>query len=143
MSDAMGSLPDLDSISRAVITAKLNPREEMNFKVQFACATLQTRRAEADFILSVAAEARAAIASEKAAIHSAKSKVKLLKRRKIEAQKRAKYYSRLFEVATDNLVDAETEARQLKQEADKMGLGPTYGEITPCDDVELCHEDSD
>ncbi|KAJ6559428.1 hypothetical protein DFH09DRAFT_1083594 [Mycena vulgaris] len=89
-------------------TVMLNVKEDIQLKFQLARAILSTRQAEARFILSL--------------VEAAQAETELLKTRAAEAAKREEFYSRLFEVATDEVVDAETHAGQLQDKGNEIGL---------------------
>ncbi|KAJ6468956.1 hypothetical protein DFH09DRAFT_1074657 [Mycena vulgaris] len=123
MSDSNDSNEDIMDISRGVApqstsklgltaslraTTRLNVREDIKLKFQLARAILNTRQAEASFILSL--------------MQAAQAESELLRKRATEAKKREEFYSRLFEVASDEVVDAETHAGQLQDRGNEIGL---------------------
>ncbi|KAJ6520641.1 hypothetical protein DFH09DRAFT_1313024 [Mycena vulgaris] len=92
-------------------TTMLNVKEDVKLKFQLARAILSTRQAEASFILSL--------------VEAAQAETELLKRRADEVKMREDFYSRLFEAARSQVVDAETHAGQLKEKGNDMGLNLT------------------
>ena len=67
------------------------------------------------------------IAETQATIATTRAELQVLKKRVTESKVREDYLRRLFEVASRNVVDAETEAGKVQKEADILGLGPGYG----------------
>ncbi|KAJ7689028.1 hypothetical protein B0H17DRAFT_1135312 [Mycena rosella] len=88
--------------------------EDLHYKLELAHDVLNSREAEAHFVKSLLAEARAAVGCRQA-------EVKLAAFREIEAQRRVEYYCRLNEVATKNLTDAEMQVGVLRLENRKAG----------------------
>ncbi|KAJ6556695.1 hypothetical protein B0H10DRAFT_1967585 [Mycena sp. CBHHK59/15] len=86
----------------------LPPAEENGYKLDLARAILASRQAEVNFVTSLIAEARAVLGTRQA-------EMKLLSIREAEAQLRVRYYSRLSEVASGNLVDAEMQVGKIRQ----------------------------
>lgn len=67
------------------------------------------------------------IAETQATIATTRAELQVLKKRITESKMREDYLRRLFEVASHNVVDAETQAGKVQKEADMLGLGPSYG----------------
>lgn len=85
------------------------------YRIELAYATAARRRAEADFLSALVTEAR--VSAE-----TATTLINALVGRKSEARVHERYYYRLFQLASDRLLDAETDASNRKEEGKEMGL---------------------
>ncbi|KAJ7041490.1 hypothetical protein C8F04DRAFT_1079004 [Mycena alexandri] len=114
----------------------LGANEELVFKHDIASVMLDTREAEALVVQMLLNEAKAAVtlaashaATAKAAATLAASReavataeVQLAVSREKEARHRVNYFSRLWEVARQNVNDARLEVIQLEVEEEKTGV---------------------
>ncbi|KAJ7132393.1 hypothetical protein C8R44DRAFT_731074 [Mycena epipterygia] len=115
----------------------LDPREDAMFKIQIACAALASRRAEADFMSALAAEARVSADIARASAETASALFKTLLRRKSEAQVHERYYCRLYQIASNKADNAETDATQLKEQGRELGLNFSPIDGMPLSDLAL------
>lgn len=96
------------------------------FRIQFACAALARREAEADFISALATEARASAERAKTearqSAETAKALVQTILRRKSEALTYERYYRRLYQVAATKVAKATKDATYLQEHGKELGL---------------------
>lgn len=97
----------LNDFSKAAISL-LTTAEENTFKLELAHDIVKSREAELHFIRSLLNEAHASLGCRKA-------EMQLAAVREIEAKRRVEYYSRMGEVASNNLVDAEMEVGVIRR----------------------------
>ena len=70
------------------------------------------------------------IAETQASIEATRAEVQVLRKRIVEARKREDYYRSLFAAASTKVVDAEVYAGSVREKADALGLGPSYGGVS-------------
>ncbi|KAJ7881482.1 hypothetical protein B0H13DRAFT_2323611 [Mycena leptocephala] len=97
-------------------------KEELCYKIEIAEDILNSRKAEAQVIQYLLAEATASVALREAQVSTREAEVKLAASRENEAKRRLKYFSRLKEVALENVSDAEMQAALLHVEGRKVGI---------------------
>ncbi|KAJ7195090.1 hypothetical protein GGX14DRAFT_404230 [Mycena pura] len=96
-------------------TTRLRRLEDLKYRIQLSRSIFLTRKAEASFIRALVTETKVARSTKKAAME-------YLARQQREVQAREDYYARLFEVATENMVEAEEQAGKLIDEAEEAGV---------------------
>ncbi|KAJ6504510.1 hypothetical protein DFH09DRAFT_1101901 [Mycena vulgaris] len=94
----------------------LTSAEELRYKLDIAHDILNSREAEANVVQSLLVEAHAAVDRRQA-------EIKLATLLEIEAKRRLQYYSRMNEIASKNLTDAEMQVGSLQIEHRELG-GP-------------------
>ena len=113
------SLLNLLSLTQApsffLPTTRLHRLEDLKYRIQLSRSIFLTRKAEASFIRALVAETRVARSTKNAAME-------YLARQQRKVQAREAYYARLFEVATENMVEAEEQAGKLIDEAEEAGV---------------------
>lgn len=97
-------------------------KEELCYKIEIAEDILNSRKAEAQVIQYLLAEATASVVLREAQVSTREAEVKLAASRENEAKRRLKYFSRLKEVALENVSDAEMQAALLHVEGRKVGI---------------------
>ncbi|KAJ7932098.1 hypothetical protein B0H13DRAFT_1857227 [Mycena leptocephala] len=97
-------------------------KEELCYKIEIAEDILNSRKAEAQVIQYLLAEATASVALREAQVSTREAEVKLAASRENEAKRHLKYFSRLKEVALENVSDAEMQAALLHVEGRKVGI---------------------
>ncbi|KAJ7735195.1 hypothetical protein B0H16DRAFT_1731457 [Mycena metata] len=114
----------------------LGTNEELVFKHDIASVMLDTREAEALVVQTLLNEAKVAVSlaashgeTAKVALAAAKAReavataeVQLAVSREKEARHRVNYFSRLFEIARQNINDARLQVIQLEVEEEKTGV---------------------
>ncbi|KAJ6591459.1 hypothetical protein DFH09DRAFT_1306208 [Mycena vulgaris] len=94
----------------------LTSAEELRYKLDIAHDILNSREAEANVVQSLLVEAHAAVDRRR-------TEIKLATLLEIEAKRRLQYYSRMNEIASKNLTDAEMQVGSLRIEHRELG-GP-------------------
>ncbi|KAJ7040132.1 hypothetical protein C8F04DRAFT_1254279 [Mycena alexandri] len=100
----------------------LAPNEELVFHHDIASVMLDSREAEAYVVQKLLEEAKAAatLAASREAVATAE--VKLAATHQKEARHRVNYFTRLYEVARQNVVDAKLQVDMFEEEQEKVGV---------------------